>query len=107
MLYENPFVAKNHSTYLNNEAQPLFLMVLLCTAMSTVNSAGRVLFYRQSSDADGVLLTLMHQIKVHPFPGVPEKHIGAAAQLDPWLAEFVCIAFSESIRGLFLTRQCC
>lgn len=36
VLYENPFVEKNHSTHLNNEAQPLFLMVLLCTATSAV-----------------------------------------------------------------------
>lgn len=35
---------KNHSTHLNNEAQPLFLMVLLHTAVSTVNSAGCMLF---------------------------------------------------------------
>lgn len=44
VLYENPFVGKNHSTHLNNEAQPLFLMVLLHTAVSTVKSAGCMLF---------------------------------------------------------------
>lgn len=30
MLYENPLVEKNHFTHWNNEAQPCFLVVLLC-----------------------------------------------------------------------------
>lgn len=56
--------------------------------------------YLQPSDA--IFLTLMHKIKVFPFPGVPEEHVGTAAQLDPWLAEFACVAFSESMRVCFL-----
>lgn len=42
----------------------------------------------------------MREIKVHPFPGVSEKHISAAAQLDPWLSLFALL--SESMWVCFL-----
>lgn len=44
---------------------------------------------------------MIHQIKVHPFPAVPEEHIGAAAQLDPWLADFALLSVNSG-RGCFL-----
>lgn len=42
----------------------------------------------------------MHEIEVHPFPGVSEKHISAASQLDPWLS--LSALLSESTWVCFL-----